>query len=149
MQQRLPLPHALETFERCKLDWSELEAHAAQRQLHRDLLALRRTEPAFTGQNRVDGAVLAPAAFVLRFPGEVPSDERLLIVNLGADLTEGAFAEPLLAPPAGHVWSTQWSSEHPDYGGGGIAEVATDEGWRIAGQAAAVLAPVEVSDARD
>ncbi|HKB13443.1 MAG TPA: malto-oligosyltrehalose trehalohydrolase, partial [Vicinamibacterales bacterium] len=57
------------TFERCRLDFAERETHAAAYALHKDLLRLRREQPAFSAQDPggVDGAVLAHAAFALRF----------------------------------------------------------------------------------
>ena len=55
---------------------------------------------ALSARTRVDGAVLGPEAFVLRFFGENGSD-RLLLVNLGRDLDLDSAPEPLLAPPAG------------------------------------------------
>jgi hypothetical protein len=33
------------------------------------------------------------------------------------ELVAESLAEPLVAPPDGLEWHTQWSSEHPDYGG--------------------------------
>lgn len=149
-QARLPPPHDPSTFERCKLDWRERETHAEAYRLHRDLLRLRRSEPAFARQasGAVDGAVLDAAAFVLRFFAEQDRDERLLVVNLGADLAGASFAEPLIAPPAGCAWHVQWSSEHPDYGGTGTPRVVGDDGWRIPGHAAIVLKP-EKTDGGD
>ncbi len=40
-------PQALETFERCKLDWSKtaISPHAAMLRLYRDLIALRKQHP--------------------------------------------------------------------------------------------------------
>ncbi len=88
------------TFERCKLDHSERETHRQVYKLHRDLLKLRRQDPVLSAQKRrgVDGAVLAPEAFLLRFFGE-KGDDRLLLVNLGRDLHLDPAPEPLLAPP--------------------------------------------------
>lgn len=143
MQARLPAPHDRATFEQCKLEWVEQESHQAHHRLHMDLIALRKREPAFNAQNPVDGAVLAAEAFVLRFQTGSPADERILIVNLGADLEAGGFAEPLVAPPDGLLWTTAWSSEHPDYGGGGSADIVGDDGWRIPGHSATVLKPGE------
>lgn len=150
VQDTLALPHDPATFERCKIDWRERETHAAAYRLHRDLIGLRRAEDAFSRQQpgAVDGAVLGREAFVLRFPGEMPLDERLLIMNLGGDLVAGSFAEPLIAPIDGHTWQLQWSSEHPDYDGGGTPPVLNGEGWRIPGHAAVVLKP-EASDGGD
>jgi maltooligosyltrehalose trehalohydrolase len=142
MQQRMALPHDPGTFERCKLDWRELDAHAAHRRLHEDLLALRKSDRAFTVERRedIDGAVLAPEAFVLRFTAERRGDERLLLVNFGADLRDGSFAEPLVAPPRGHTWIVRWSSEDPDYGGVGTPDIRIGES-PIPGHSAIVLAP--------
>src|SRR6266850_339599 len=104
MQARLAIPHDRETFERCKLDWDERETNAPIYRLHHDLLELRRTDAAFRRQapGTLDGAVIGPLAFVLRFAGEQDKDERLLVVNLGTDLVAPSFAEPLVAPPDGH-----------------------------------------------
>lgn len=91
--------------------------------------------------------MLAPEAFVLRYATPAPGDERLLIINLGPDLTRGAFPEPLLAPPGGCVWRVRWSSEDPAYGGAGVPEIVGGGGWRIPGHSAIVLAPVESTHA--
>jgi maltooligosyltrehalose trehalohydrolase len=68
-QAILPAPEAPETFALCKLDLGERQRHAAAVALHRDLLRLRRDDPAFRlqGAAGIDGAVLGPAALVLRF----------------------------------------------------------------------------------
>jgi maltooligosyltrehalose trehalohydrolase len=128
------------TFERCKLDRREREAHAEPYALHRDLLRLRREHAAFSndGDRRVDGAVLSESAFVLRFFHA--EGDRLLVVNLGRDIVRSSFAEPLLAPPAGRDWDVVWSSEHPQYGGGGTRVLWPE--WWIGGESALVLGPV-------
>jgi maltooligosyltrehalose trehalohydrolase len=143
MQRQLADPGALDTFERCRLDFSERERHAPVYALHRDLLRLRRDDPAFRAQrpHGVDGSVLSPDAFVLRFFGPAGhDDDRLLIVNLGRNLPLRVAPEPLLAPPAGRRWEVCWSSEDPAYDGGGTTPVATPQGLRIPGEAAVVLA---------
>lgn len=149
-QARLPEPHDLATFERCKLRWEERETNREHRRLHEDLLALRRSDAAFRQQRpgAVDGAVLGEEAFVLRYATDEPADERLLLVNFGRDLVEDSLAEPLVAPPDGHVWQMRWSSEDPAYGGLGASPVVTTNGWRVPGHSATVLAPVEALDAR-
>jgi maltooligosyltrehalose trehalohydrolase len=148
MQKRFAVPGDPATFERCKLDHSERETHREIYDLHRDLLKLRREEPAFRAQKRrgVDGAVLSPEAFLLRFFGD-DDDDRLRL---------DPAPEPLLAPPADCTWATLWSSENPKYGGLGMPlldvekapetkgsqQVDTDCNWRIPGQAAVVLEPI-------
>jgi maltooligosyltrehalose trehalohydrolase len=142
-QRALPAPDDTATFERSKLDLGERERHAEAYALHRDLLQLRRHEPAFARQDRrtLDGAVLADEALVLRFfePTRAAGD-RLLIVNLGRDLALDLAPEPLLAPPAGGTWRTVWSSEDVRYGGTGTPPVTSGEAWRIPGHAALVMA---------
>jgi maltooligosyltrehalose trehalohydrolase len=136
----LPNPGELATFERCKLDLAEREAHASAYAMHKDLIGLRRTDPVFGARHapRVDGAVLGAEAFLLRFFGDGAAD-RLLVVNLGPDLGLNPAPEPLLAPPADTVWSTLWSSEHPRYGRSGTLPLETRRNWRIPGHAAVVL----------
>jgi maltooligosyltrehalose trehalohydrolase len=128
------------TFARSKLDLSEWERHAGMYALHRDVLRLRREDPVFRAQRRggMDGAVLTPEAFVLRFCG-TPHPDRLLVVNLGRDFALTPAPEPLLAPPEGMRWEILWSSEDPRYGGSGTAPLEAEEGWHMPGQAAVVL----------
>jgi len=142
MQERFTNPGDPATFERCKLDQSEREKHREIYDLHRDLLKLRRDEPAFRAQKRrgLDGAVLSSEAFLLRFFGE-DGDDRLLMVNLGIDLHLDPAPEPLLAPPEGAEWTILWSSENPKYGGIGTPPLDSEENWQIPGHAAVVLQP--------
>ena len=143
-QKLLDDPGDPATFFRCKLDFAERDRHRSIYDMHRDLLALRRDDPAFSRPRPggVDGAVLDTQVLALRFFGEGDSRDRLLVVNLGRDLTKGGIPEPLVAPPAGCRWRLLWSSEDPRYGGGGTPEIDTDEGWRIPGEAAVVLQAV-------
>jgi maltooligosyltrehalose trehalohydrolase len=143
VQASLPDPADPATFERCKLNLAERKTHQSVFQLHRDLLRLRREDPAFRRQRPrgVDGAVLGANALVLRFFAENDAD-RLLLVNLGCDLHLEPAPEPLLAPPAGASWRTLWSSEDLRYGGVGTPPLLdTEENWRIPGEAAVVLVP--------
>src|SRR4030095_5481722 len=96
-------PGAQATFDRCKLDFRERTTHAAAYALHIDLLELRRETAAFRTHTRrgIDGAVLSASAFVLRFFTDGYRDDRLLLVNLGSDLSRSSIAESRLAGPAG------------------------------------------------
>jgi maltooligosyltrehalose trehalohydrolase len=139
---RLADPADPATFERCKLDLSERQSHAESYRLHRDLLKLRREDKVFSAQRPrgLDGAVLAPQAFILRFFGD-DSDDRLLVINFGRDLHFNPAPEPLLAPPFNMGWETLWSSETPRYGGLGTPPLDEEDNWRIPGQAAVALTP--------
>lgn len=163
MQGYLKRPDARETFEACRLDWSERERHVHWVALHRDLIRLRREETCFTGARRwqLDGAVLGPDCFVLRWfdPSGDDAGDRLLAVNLGRSVHLDPAPEPLLAPPAGMRWSTRWSSEHPAYGGLGTPLVDAAEAdrrmpgkspeqqrrlfenWRLTAESAVLLVP--------
>jgi maltooligosyltrehalose trehalohydrolase len=142
MQQLMACPGDWATFQRCKLDPGERQSNGPVYALHRDLLQLRHKDPVF-GQPRprgLDGAVLGPEALVLRFFGGEHGD-RLVLVNLGADLQFDSAPEPLLAPLANSGWQILWSSEDPRYGGHGTPAPHTEDKWRILGQAAVVLVP--------
>ncbi|MGE5092014.1 MAG: malto-oligosyltrehalose trehalohydrolase [Bacillota bacterium] len=142
MQAQVPDPSSPDTFRAARLDLRERETHAGAYQLHRDLLALRRSEAALRAQRPrgVDGAVLGESAFVLRFFADADED-RLLIVNLGRTLHLSPAPEPLLAPLGRSGWQIRWSSEDPRYGGGGTPELETADNWRIPAEAAVLLAP--------
>ncbi len=129
-----------ETFQRSKLDFSERERHAPIYRLHKDLLRLRHQDPVFGVNSAVEGAVLAEQAFVLRFFGQ-DGDDRLLLINLGPDLRLDIAPEPLLAPPLGRLWTTQWSSEDPSYGGRGSPPPEGPDNWRLPAESAMALMP--------
>jgi maltooligosyltrehalose trehalohydrolase len=140
-------PNDPATFERCKLDHAERGTNAEAYRLTKDLLKLRRDDPAFSAQavRGVGGAVLGPQAFVLRY-FQPDGLDRLLVVNFGRDLHLLTCPEPLLAPPWGCRWEIALATEDPAYGGNGAENPDTaDEGWRIAGEAAVALRPVAVA----
>lgn len=142
IQALLPDPASEETFVRCKLDWDQRREHREACDLHRDLLRLRREDPAFRSQSAADlhGAVLSPDALLLRW--FAPHDgDRLLIANFGADLTLSRLPQPLLAPPQGCRWELLWSSDDPRYGGTGNPTREFVDHWRIRGESTLVLAP--------
>jgi maltooligosyltrehalose trehalohydrolase len=156
MMTTLPDPSDRATFERCKLDFAERGRHESIYAMHRDLIRLRRRDPVFRAQrpHGVDGAVLGPEAFVLRFFGEEGLQgsngaDRLLLMNLGVDLDLDPAPEPLLAPPADTLWRVLWSSDDIAYGGPGIAPLETRYNWRIPGHAAVVLEPMPAAGAYD
>jgi len=143
MQASLADPSDPEIFQRSKLDFSERAKHPHIYDLHRDLIRLRREDKNFSKQEsgKVDGAVLGPHCFVLRYFDSL-GDDRLLVVNLGIALPLEVAPEPLLAPPWRGRWKTLWSSESPKYGGPGEAPLETKTGWKIPAEAAVALRPV-------
>ncbi len=138
-------------FAACRLDHSERErpGHAQWLALFGDLLQYRRSDRTIADCHRhgVDGAVLGDATFVLRLFAEHSADDRLLLVNLGADLRRDGIAEPLLAPPAGRQWRLRWSSESPRYGGSGTMPIDPGRGWHLSAESAALLVAEPVATA--
>jgi maltooligosyltrehalose trehalohydrolase len=143
IQKQLPDPSDPKIFARCKLDFSEREKNTQLYDLHRDLIKLRREDVHFREQKMrgVDGAVLGPASFVLRYFSDDGND-RLLVVNLGERLPLVPAPEPLLAPPFGYRWENLWTSDSPRYGGPGPIQVTSDEHWVLPAEAAVALRPV-------
>jgi len=137
-------PSSPSTFESSKLDHSDVQKHSELYALHRDLLRLRKQDPVISlqGANGIDGAVLSPACLIVRFFSSGYRDDRLLVVNLGTDLDLNPAPEPLLAPPDLREWAKLWSSDDPQYGGCGTADLDSSENWKIPGQAAVVLYPL-------
>jgi maltooligosyltrehalose trehalohydrolase len=136
-------PCSRETFDKCKLDFSEREKHSETYALHRDLLKLRKAEPVFSQQDHhLDGEILGPEAFVVRFFSEGYQDDRLLVVNLGTELRLSPSPMPLLAPREDSEWAVQWSSEDPRYGGNGTPPLDSDLNWIVPAHAAVVLKPI-------
>jgi maltooligosyltrehalose trehalohydrolase len=136
------IPSAVDeaTFLRSKLDLGERERHRHWLDLHRDLLLLRRTDPVVrhAGRQRPEGAVLGPAAFVLRYQGGSDGD-RLLVVNLGTDVVLEPNPEPLVAPPFDAHWELQWSSESPRYRGNGTPALHPHGAMRVPAESAVLL----------
>ena len=137
----LPDPAERSTFEQSKIDWSEGERHAETLLLHRDLIRLRKDDPVFSRQDAtmLEGAVVGPEAFLLRWFDEA-GDDRLMLVNLGRDLPCRQMSHPLMAPPRDAHWRLMWSSEDPRYGGSGTAMLDTKD-WTMPGHAAIMLRP--------
>ncbi|HET6423497.1 MAG TPA: alpha-amylase family glycosyl hydrolase, partial [Planctomycetaceae bacterium] len=149
-QEMLADPSDPATFHRCKLDFSERTSHGASYQLTKDLLAVRQAEPCFRAANRrsIDGAVLSPQAFVVRYFMQ-DGDDFLVLVNLGRDLNLSIAPEPLLGTKPDVQWQIVVSTEDPAYGGGGVAPVETkEEGWRLPGESAVFLKTVPCEGAK-
>jgi maltooligosyltrehalose trehalohydrolase len=139
-QKNLPSPSDPAVFARCKLNFAERETNREFYDLHIDLIKLRREDSRFREQipGAVDGAVLGPASFVLRyFAGN--NDDRLLVVNFGNLHKLEVIPEPLVAPPLGFEWETLWTTESPRYGGPGDVTLATQEQWILPAEAAVAL----------
>jgi maltooligosyltrehalose trehalohydrolase len=133
------------TFRDSKLNLRERETHGEIYKLHRELLALRRTDPVLSRpcEETFDGATLSEHALLLRW-FDAKHGDRLLIVNFSETVDDQPSPEPLMAPPIGMRWELRWSSEFPRYGGLGAAEPWSERGWAIPGESAALFVSVPV-----
>lgn len=140
VQAMLVNPCDVSTFQQSKLDPAERRRNTALRALYKDLISLRRKDPVLRNPKRgsVDGAVLSPDAFLLRYFSQEHGD-RLLLVNMGRDLQLDPAPEPLLAPPEKRIWSVLWSSEAVVYGGSGTFPPDSRDNWRLPGQSAMLM----------
>jgi len=139
-QKNLPSPSDPDVFARCKLNFAERETNREFYDLYTDLIKLRREDSRFREQipGAVDGAVLGPASFVLRYFAS-NNEDRLLVVNFGKLHTLEVIPEPLVAPPLGFEWETLWTSESVRYGGPGDVTLAPQDQWILPAEAAVVL----------
>lgn len=130
------------TFTQCKLDFNEREANSQVYAFFYDLLHLRREDAVFKKMDKVkiDGAVLTSNAFLIRFFGK--NEDRLLVINFGPDLHFNPAPEPLLVAGLNKEWKMIFSSEAPEYGGGGTPEINIPY-WKIPGHSAIILATVK------
>jgi maltooligosyltrehalose trehalohydrolase len=144
----VPDPRDVNAFDRSVLP-ADGPRGGAMRALHASLLRLRQSERAFRAQHRhgLDGAVLGPNAFLLRFFADTDTphgDDRLVLINLGQQLELAVLPEPLLAPPSGTKWTVIWSSDDALYGGPGVSPVIRPTGWSLSPDTACVLAPIDL-----
>src|SRR5437762_490600 len=138
----LAVPYEIETFRRCKLDWSEREKNHAFSNLHQDLIKLRHNDSRLCQQSKggIDGAELRSESLALRYFDKM-NDDRLLIVNFGGREELTPAPEPLLAPPADFTWKILWTSDSRRYGGQGAVSIETDEKWVLPAESALVFRP--------
>ncbi|HJV64413.1 MAG TPA: malto-oligosyltrehalose trehalohydrolase [Geomonas sp.] len=141
-------PYDQSTFEQSRLDLSERARGSRTYALYRDLLKLRREDPVISRSHCcwIDGAVLGPTSFLLRYC--LGEEQRLLLVNYGRELHLAPAPEPLLAPPEGCCWKILWTSERIEYGGSGTPPLETDKYFLVQGNAAALLKPAAAGEER-
>ena len=149
MQERVADPGDPETFRRSILDERERTSHPEAVALHRDLLAFCAALCLPMGQCRSMGRcwvrVLATPLFPRagrRFPADRQSRPR----PTSCQHTTGATL--IARPPQAGRGAWIWSSENPDYGGGGMFRPFRDGMWHFPGHAAIALAPGEAAGPR-
>ena len=148
VQRNLQNPSDPLTFTKSKLNESEKDRHVEHYSLYKDLISLRKKDDVFSGRSliTIDGAVLSPDAFLIRYFGNEYAD-RLLIVNFGLDLNFNPAPEPLIVAGEGLQWKVIWSSESFIYGGVGTPPINSPY-WRIPGHSAIVLKAIALKEKR-
>ncbi|MBV8481391.1 MAG: DUF3459 domain-containing protein, partial [Verrucomicrobia bacterium] len=140
--QHLPDPGDQSTFDKCKLNFEDLQSHEPVYLLHKDLIALRRTDPVINGRERhsLDGAVYGLHLLILRYFGVESGNDRLLMINFDRDQVISPAPIPLLAAPPNRTWEILFSSEDPRYAGQSAPAIYFDERLSVAGYSATVFA---------
>ena len=123
----VPDPQIVDSFERSKLRWDELDQpeHAPVLALYRELLRLRRSHPALLRREREALTVMpiADRALVLRREGPAPQQTLLAIVNLGDALSYTLDGEST-------AWQMLLDTNDSRFGGVAPAEIASAEAGR-------------------
>jgi maltooligosyltrehalose trehalohydrolase len=140
MRAAIPNPAAADVFARCKLRDDERSQESAFVQLHRDLLRLRRDDAVLRelGTENVTIESSAPTASLLLLRYCTSEAHRLLVVNF-ADEYSCPMNDALFAPLPGTEWRQLWSSEQPQYGGGGASPIPDVNPWDIPAHSAFLL----------
>jgi maltooligosyltrehalose trehalohydrolase len=138
--QHLPNPNDQSTFEQSKLNFEDLQTYAPVYLLHKDLIALRRSDPVINGRERhfLDGAVYGPHLLILRYFGLESGNDRLAVFNFDRD-------QVISPAPPDRTWEIIFSSEDPQYAGQGAPAIHFDERLRVAGYSATVFKSSPVS----
>ena len=145
----LPAPDDPQVFARCKLDFSDREKNRELYNLQIDLLKLRREDSRLRQQSSggIDGAVLGPASFVLRYFSK-ENDDRLLLVNFEESRALYPASEPLLAPPANCRWEILWTSDSLRYGGSDAAAITNEQHWLLPAESTVALHSAHTRESR-
>jgi maltooligosyltrehalose trehalohydrolase len=117
----VPDPQAEETFLRSKLRWEERAEppHDGVLRLYRELLRLRRTQPALRGRARGSFAVaaLGDQTLALRHGGPGVDHTLLLILNLRGELRLMLGEHPETRAPEERAWGLLLDTEDARFGG--------------------------------
>ena len=120
VRERIPDPQSEATFLRSRLRWEELDVmpHAGVLALYRELLALRRREPALRdrARERFAAVALGDRALALRRAGPDGSAV-LVVVALGDGVMVPLHGRAETRAPEGRRWMVALASEEPRFGG--------------------------------
>ncbi|MBN1603288.1 MAG: DUF3459 domain-containing protein [Chitinispirillaceae bacterium] len=131
-----PLPYMPEAFYSSKIDPQRLAHSDPIYVMYSDLLKIRHSDHVFSknGLEFIDGAIISENLLCIRYCGNNDNEDRLVLCNLGIDITLSSIPEPLIAPPEGYSWKLTWYSENTLYGGNGFQEPLQDDKYCLAGK---------------
>jgi maltooligosyltrehalose trehalohydrolase len=143
LRNAIPDPQDATTFERSRLDWAEREAeeHGSMLRLYREMLALRRSDPALRepGREHWSATALGEAGLAFRRGGGSPGAMLLLVVFQGEISLEPDRVEEIVLAEGTH-WAPVLVSEDLRFGGSGSwGRLEGDGSMQLIGPVAVVL----------
>ena len=129
LRDSIPDPQARSTFERSKLRLDERETHAGVYALYRDLIAMRKSEPALRGGDRSRTDATASGAELLTVRRWSDDQELLLLANFG----------PETSTPLEDGWLIELSTQDERYGGIGEPLIFGDNVGIVPARTALIL----------
>ena len=131
----LPDPQALSTFVSSKLNWEErnLQPHAGILGLYRDLITLRKTEPALQGKLNSTFEVEALGQNILTLKRQTADKFSLLIVACLKGKGKVIIGiHPATQPPLGKRWDLLWTTQDVHFTDTPSGPLMTNENENIA-----------------
>jgi maltooligosyltrehalose trehalohydrolase len=128
-REQIPDPQDPATFERSRLDWSERdrEPHASVQRLHRDLLHLRREEPALRSAPVGGHKAFAPddATVLVRRLADEPGAPAVWVAALLRGAGTVDFRQSTDVGHGGRVWDVLLTTNDPPYVPGGDGDAGS------------------------
>jgi maltooligosyltrehalose trehalohydrolase len=117
--------------------------------MFKTFIALRKTDPVFSSENSaIESAVLYETILIIRYT--LQAEGRLIIFNYGKSFFFSPASESMLSPYKNKKWEMLISTEDPEYGGNGIAQVESVEGWYIPAECTIVfITGQEIKNGKD
>src|SRR5207248_56131 len=119
-REQIPDPQAETTFLRSRLNFAERQTNAGIYRLHRELLALRRTDPVFRNADRqalVAEAIGDRCVVLRRWTGDEPAQRRVVVANFGTALDRSVSDTPSLGWLADGHWRILLSTSSRRFNG--------------------------------
>jgi maltooligosyltrehalose trehalohydrolase len=133
-RRTIPDPQALSTFLNCKLNWDECNGdyHAGTLRLYRELLNLRKTEPALQKKEKSKFEVDALGKNILALKRETSNQASLLVVSCLQDSGRVNLGTlPVTRPPDRSQWRLLLTTEDNSFTGSSSPPQVTAQNGKI------------------